>query len=121
VINPLIADGQAYGGVAQGIGAALLEEVIHDDAGQMLTASLADYLVPSSCEVPRMNVIHLEAEPPDTLGGVRGLGEGGTIGGLAVIANAVADALAPLGVVVTEVPLTPGRIFGLVEAARRAR
>ncbi len=120
VINPLIADGQAHGGVAQGIGAALLEEVVHDQTGQMLTASLADYLVPSSCDIPRMEVVHLEDEPPGTLGGVRGLGEGGTIGGLAVIANAVADALSPLGVVVTEVPLTPARIFGLVEAARSA-
>ena len=120
VINPMIADGQAHGGVAQGIGAALLEEVIHDEAGQMLTASLADYLVPASCEIPRIEVIHLEDEPPGTLGGFRGLGEGGTIGGMAVIANAVADALAPLGVTVTEVPLTPARIFGLVEAARAA-
>ncbi len=120
VINPLIADGQAHGGVAQGIGAALLEEVIHDEAGQMVTASLADYLVPSSCEIPRMEVVHLEDEPPGTLGGVRGLGEGGAIGGLAVIANAVADALAPLGVVVTEVPLTPARIFEMVQAARPA-
>ena len=119
VINPMIADGQVHGGVAQGIGAALLEEVIHDAAGQMLTASLADYLVPAACEIPRMEVIHLQDEPPGTLGGVRGLGEGGTIGGMAVIANAVADALAPLGVSVTEVPLTPARIFGLVEAARR--
>ena len=120
VINPLIADGQVHGGVAQGVGAALLEEVVHDAAGQMLTASLADYLVPSSREVPRMEVVHLEDEPPGTLGGVRGLGEGGTIGGLAAVANAVADALAPLGVAVSEVPLTPARIFTLVEAARAA-
>ncbi len=122
VINPLIADGQAHGGVAQGIGAALLEEVVHDDAGQLLTATLADYLVPGTGDVPRMDVVHLEDEPPGTLGGVRGLGEGGLIGGMAAVANAVADALAPLGVKVTELPLTPARIFALVQAASaRAR
>ena len=80
VINPMIADGQTHGGVAQGIGAALFEEVIHDQYGQILTANLADYLVPSSCEIPSMDVIHLETEAPGTVGGFRGLGEGGTIG-----------------------------------------
>ncbi len=119
VINPMIADGQAHGGIAQGIGAALMEEMVYDPGGQLLTASLADYLVPGSCDVPAMAVTHLEAEPPETLGGFRGLGEGGTIGALAAVANAVADALAPLGVEVREVPLTPARIHRLVEEARR--
>ena len=119
VINPLIADGQAHGGIAQGIGAALMEEVAYDSGGQLLTATLADYVVPGSCDVPRMEVAHLEAEPPGTLGGFRGLGEGGTIGALAAVANAVADALAPLGVEVREVPLTPARIHRLVAEAGR--
>ena len=119
VINPMIADGQAHGGIAQGIGAALMEEMVYDPGGQLLTASLADYLVPGSCDVPAMAVTHLEVEPPETLGGFRGLGEGGTIGALAAVANAVADALAPLGVEVREVPLTPARIHRLVEEARR--
>ena len=119
VINPLIADGQAHGGIAQGIGAALMEEVEYDPGGQLLTATLADYLVPGSCDVPRMEVAHLEAEPPGTLGGFRGLGEGGTIGALGAVANAVADALAPLGVEVREAPLTPARIHRLVEEAGR--
>ena len=72
VINPMIADGQAHGGVAQGIGVALMEEVIHDDTGQVLTASLVDYVVPSAVEVPSMDVMHVEAELPGTIGGFRG-------------------------------------------------
>ena len=118
IINPLIADGQSHGGVAQGIGVALMEEVIHDEAGQVLTASLADYTVPSAMEVPSMDVIHVDADLPDTIGGFRGLGEGGTIGAPACIANAISDALSPLGIEITEIPATPERIYRLVEAAR---
>ncbi len=119
VINPMIADGQAHGGVAQGIGVALMEEVVHDDNGQVLTASLVDYVVPSAVEVPSMDVVHVEAELPGTIGGFRGLGEGGTIGAPACIANAISDALSPLGIEITEIPATPERIFRLVEEARR--
>ncbi len=111
IINPLIADGQAHGGVAQGIGVALLEEVVHDEDGQLLTASLVDYVVPSASEVPEIGVFHVEAELPDTLGGFRGLGEGGTIGAPACVANAVSDAL---GLEITTLPATPERIFRLV-------
>jgi aerobic carbon-monoxide dehydrogenase large subunit len=118
LINPLIVDGQVHGGVAQGVGAALYEEVIYDEQGQIHTASLVDYLVPSACEVPEMTVIHLESESPTTLGGMRGMGEGGTIGAPAAIANAVADALAPLGIEINELPITPERLFGLIAAAR---
>jgi carbon-monoxide dehydrogenase large subunit len=118
VINPLIADGQAHGGVAQGIGVALMEEVIHDENGQVLTASLVDYVVPSAVEVPSMDVIHVEAELPNTVGGFRGLGEGGTIGAPACIANAISDALSPLGIEITEIPATPERLFRLIEAAK---
>jgi carbon-monoxide dehydrogenase large subunit len=118
LVNPLIVDGQVHGGVAQGIGAALYEEVVYDDQGQINTASLADYLVPSACEVPPMQVIHLESLSPTTLGGFRGMGEGGTIGAPAAIANALADALAPLGIEINELPVTPERLFRLIEAAR---
>lgn len=118
MINPMIVDGQVHGGVAQGIGAALLEEVVYDEAGQVLTASLADYLIPAAGDVPRMEVIHLEAELPSTLGGFRGMGEGGTIGAPAAIANAVADALAPLGIDISTLPITPERLFRLVSDAR---
>jgi carbon-monoxide dehydrogenase large subunit len=114
VINPMIVDGQVHGGVAQGIGAALFEEIVYDPEGQLLTANLADYLVPSACEIPMIEVSHIEAQSPTTLGGFRGMGEGGTIGAPAAIANAVADALAPLGIEVTELPLTPERLHRLV-------
>jgi carbon-monoxide dehydrogenase large subunit len=118
LVNPMIVDGQVHGGVAQGIGAALYEEVVYDAQGQITTASLADYLVPSACEIPPMQVMHLESMSPTTLGGFRGMGEGGTIGAPAAIANAVADALAPLGIEINELPATPERLFRLIEAAR---
>ncbi len=114
VINPLIADGQVHGGVAQGIGAALMEEVVHDGAGQILTASLMDYVVPTAVEIPAMEVIHLETVPPDNIGGFRGMGEGGTIGAPAALANAITDALAPLGININELPATPERLFRLI-------
>jgi carbon-monoxide dehydrogenase large subunit len=118
IINPLIVDGQVHGAVAQGIGAALLEEVIYDPAGQLLTASLADYLVPSATEVPHMETLHIEAESPGTLGGFRGMGEGGTIGAPAAIANAVADALAPLAIEIYDLPMTPERLFQAIRVAQ---
>ena len=118
VINPMIADGQAHGGVAQGIGAALFEEMIHDSGGQVLTANLADYVVPAAPEIPTIDVVHLEAELPDTVGGFRGLGEGGTIGAPAAIANAISDALSSLGIEIDELPATPQRLFRLIESAR---
>ena len=89
LVNPMIVDGQVHGGVAQGIGAALYEEIVYDEQGQITTASLVDYLVPSACEIPSMQVVHLESASPTTLGGFRGMGEGGTIGAPAAIANAV--------------------------------
>jgi carbon-monoxide dehydrogenase large subunit len=118
LVNPLVVDGQVHGGVAQGIGAALYEEVVYDDQGQLNTASLVDYLVPSACEIPPMTVVHLESESPTSLGGFRGMGEGGTIGSPAAIANAVTDALSPIGIEINELPITPERLFRLVEAAR---
>jgi carbon-monoxide dehydrogenase large subunit len=118
LVNPLIVDGQVHGGVAQGIGAALYEEVIYDEQGQITTASLVDYLVPSACEIPAMTVVHLESSSPTTLGGFRGMGEGGTIGAPAALANAVADALSPFGIEINELPVTPERLFRLIETAK---
>lgn len=117
VINPLIVDGQVHGGVAQGIGAALHEEVVYDEQGQCLTASLVDYVVPAANEVPPMKVRHMELELPNTVGGFRGMGEGGTIGAPAAIANAVSDALAPLGLEIDTLPVTPERLFRLISGA----
>lgn len=115
MINPLIVDGQIHGAVAQGIGAALFEEIIYDARGQLLTASMADYVSPTAVEIPHMDILHIESAIPATLGGLRGMGEGGTIGGPAAIANAVSDALAPLGIEITELPITPDRLFQLIQ------
>jgi aerobic carbon-monoxide dehydrogenase large subunit len=117
IINPMIVDGQVHGGVAQGIGAALFEELIYDEDGQLLSASLVDYLIPSAPEVPVMDVVHVESESA-VAGGFRGMGEGGTIGAPAAIANAIADALSPLDVEVSVLPMTPERIFKLMEQAK---
>jgi carbon-monoxide dehydrogenase large subunit len=115
IINPMIVDGQVHGGVAQGIGAALYEEVVYNEDGQLLTGSLMDYLVPSAAEVPKMDVRHVESPSPTTLGGYRGMGEGGTIGAPAAIANAVSDALSHLGIGVSELPITPERLYRLAQ------
>jgi aerobic carbon-monoxide dehydrogenase large subunit len=117
IINPMIVDGQVHGGVAQGIGAALFEELIYDEDGQLLSASLVDYLIPSAPEVPLMDVVHVESESA-VAGGFRGMGEGGTIGAPAAIANAIADALSPLDIDVSILPMTPDRIFKLMEQAK---
>jgi carbon-monoxide dehydrogenase large subunit len=116
IINPLIVDGQVHGGVAQGVGAALLEEMVYDGEGQLLTGTLMDYLVPTASEVPVMEVHHVETPSPTTLGGFRGMGEGGTIGAPAVLANAVADALSDVGIEINELPVTPERLFRAVVA-----
>jgi carbon-monoxide dehydrogenase large subunit len=117
IINPMIVDGQVHGGVAQGIGAALYEEMIYDDDGQLVSASLVDYVIPSAVEIPAIDVVHIESCSA-VAGGFRGMGEGGTIGAPAAIANAIADALSPLDLNVSTLPMTPERIFRLLEQAR---
>ena len=117
IINPLIVEGQAVGGVVQGIGAALLEEVVYADNGQLLTGSLMDYPIPTAAELPSVEVVHLEIPSPTTLGGFKGVGEGGTIGAPAAVANAVADALAPMGIAISELPVTGERLFRLLARA----
>src|SRR5439155_6321344 len=118
LVNPMIVDGQVFGGTAQGIGTALYEEMPFDAQGQPLATTLADYLLPSATEVPSMRIDHLETPSPYTRFGQKGIGEGGAIAPPAAIANAVNDALAPLGVEITESPLTPRRI---VEALLRKK
>ncbi len=117
IINPMIVDGQVTGGVAQGIGAALLEEVVYDAAGQLQSASFVDYLLPTAAEIPTIGISHPDLPLPENIGGFRGMGEGGAIGAPAAVANAVADALAPLGVTITELPVTPERLFRLIARA----
>jgi carbon-monoxide dehydrogenase large subunit len=120
VINPTVANGQITGGVAAGLGNALMEECVYDANGQLLSGSLMDYLLPTTCEVPPMALGHFESPSPRNPIGVKGLGEGGAIGPPAAIANAVCDALRPLGVQVGDLPLTPERVLGLIEDARAA-
>jgi carbon-monoxide dehydrogenase large subunit len=110
LVNPMIVDGQVFGGTAQGVGTALYEEMPFDEQGQPLATTFADYLLPSATEVPSIRIDHMETPSPYTRFGQKGIGEGGAIAPPAAIANAVNDALAPLGVEITESPLTPRRI-----------
>jgi carbon-monoxide dehydrogenase large subunit len=119
VVNPTIADGQIVGGVMQGIGGALYEQLAYDDAGQLLTGSFMDYLLPTVSEMPELRLAHLDVPSPLNPLGVKGLGEGGAIGPPAAIAGAVEDALLDLGVVVREGPLGPSRVRELIREAQR--
>ncbi len=118
VINPTIVEGQVHGGVAQGVGGALFEEMAYDDEGQLLTGTFMDYLVPTSMELPPIETVHLEFPSPRNPLGVKGLGEGGAISPPAAIANAVEDALSPFGVRVTATPLHPSRVLELIDRAK---
>jgi carbon-monoxide dehydrogenase large subunit len=111
LINPLLVEGQIHGGVAQGIGAALYEEICYDPNGQLLSGSFMDYLLPGSMEVPKMKTVHLDSPSPLNPLGIKGLGEGGAIASPAAIANALADALR---VQVNEIPLSPSRVLELL-------
>ncbi len=116
VINPAIVEGQVQGAIAQGIAGALSEHLIYDQAGQLLTGTLMDYALPTAADLPPFEIDHIE-EPAENLAGVRGVGEGGTLGPAAALANAVADALAPFGIEPNELPLTPARLWGWCAAA----
>ena len=120
MINPTIVEGQIFGGVAQGVGTALFEEFLYDDSGQPLTTTFADYLVPLMSDIPDFRVAHLQTPSPHTIGGLKGMGEGGAIAPGAVIASAVEDALSHLGTVtVNRLPLTPERVLALIDEATR--
>lgn len=118
IVNPMIVDGQIVGGVAQGIGGALLEEIVYDDQGQPLTTTLMDYLMPTAQDVPRIEIGHLETLSPLTIGGIKGMGEGGAIAPGAAVAAAVEDALRPLdGGYANRIPLSPERVLALIGEA----
>jgi carbon-monoxide dehydrogenase large subunit len=121
MVNPTIVEGQIRGGVAQGVGGALYERIVYDPAGQPLTTTFADFLVPTAMEVPPVEIVHTETPSPLNPLGVKGVGEAGAIPGPALIAEAVEDALVPFGVRVREMPLDPARIRALVAAAPRSR
>jgi CO/xanthine dehydrogenase Mo-binding subunit len=110
-LNPPIVEGMVHGSTVHGMGAALLEEFRYDAQGQLLTATLMDYLKPTALDVPAIRVDRLETPSPFTPLGAKGVGEGGAIPGPAAVANAVEDALAPFGVVVRALPITPERVW----------
>lgn len=116
MINPKVVEGQVYGGVVQGIGGVLYEHMVYDDAGNPLSSTLMDYLLPTTGEVPRIEIGHIESAADNPLG-VKGMGEGGAIAAPAAVFNAVADALAPLGIEVRDTPLGPAQILALLESA----
>jgi CO/xanthine dehydrogenase Mo-binding subunit len=117
VIDPTVVEGQIVGGVVQGLGGAVLEELVYDPAGQLVTGSFADYLLPRATDAPAIEVFHHESLSPLNPLGIKGVGEGGTIPVGAVIAAAVEDALSPFGVHVTHCPLNPDAVRQLLRDA----
>ncbi len=117
VINPLIVDGQLHGGIVQGIAQALFEEAAYDDSGNLVTASLADYLIPSAADVPSFTLARTQT--PSTLNplGVKGVGEAGTIASTPAVVNAIVDALRPFGVTDVAMPCTPERVWRAINSA----
>jgi len=118
IINPMIVEGQIYGGALHGLGGALYEELAYDDDGQLLTGTFMDYLVPTASEAPEIEIAHVVSPSPLTTLGSKGLGESSSMTVPAVIANAVSDALKPLGIGITELPMTPSRLHELMQRAR---
>jgi carbon-monoxide dehydrogenase large subunit len=119
IINPMLVEGQIHGGVAHGIGNAFYEQLIYDAQGQLLNASFMDYLIPTASDVPLIETAHRETPSPYNPVGLKGVGEAGCIPTGAVFAQAVEDALAGSGVEITEIPLSPNRLFELIEAAKK--
>jgi carbon-monoxide dehydrogenase large subunit len=111
IINPQLVDEQIRGGIVQGLGGALFEEIHYDEDGQLLNGSMADYLVPMAAEMPDMILGHVETPTKESTLGAKGAGEAGTAGAPAAVMNAINDALRPMGAQVTEMPFTPERIL----------
>ena len=118
IIDHVIVDGQVVGAVALGIGNALYEELVYSEDGQLLTGTFMDYLVPTAPDVPEIQTLHTETPSPFTQGGVKGVGEAGTVGAFTAVGNAVADALLPLGVEVTHPPVGPRRVWEMIRRAQ---
>jgi carbon-monoxide dehydrogenase large subunit len=121
IVNPLIVDGQIQGGVAHGIGNALLELMRYDKEGQPVTTTLTDYLLPTAPDVPDVEIVHIESPCPHNPLGAKGAGEGGTIPAAAAIISAIESALAPFGVEISESPILPDRLCELIEVAGAAQ
>ena len=121
ILNPLLLEGQVMGSIAHALGGTLYEEWAYDENGQCLTASFQDYLVPTAMEVPMVDIGHLETPSPLTALGSKGAGESSTMSVPVAIANAIADALAPLGVAINELPLSPNKIWHLIQEANKQK
>ena len=117
-VNPMILEGQSYGGAAQGIGTALFEESLYDENGQPLTSTFADYVLPGPVELPAMRIEHTESLSPYTRHGIKGIGEGAAIAPAGAVVNAINDALSSLNVEINEIPATPRRILAAILAAK---
>lgn len=117
MVNPMLVDGQLIGGLAGGIGNALYEESPYDEQGQPLAATLADYRIAGSTAIPDVRIAHMVTPSPLSEFGMKGVGESGAIGPPAAIANAINDALRPLGVEIMETPMTPERLLTLLGRA----
>jgi carbon-monoxide dehydrogenase large subunit len=120
VLNPMIAEGQVHGGVAQGIGQALYENAVYDDNGQLLSGSMMDYAVPKITQLPSYTTEFAGVPSPSNPLGVKGIGEAGTIGATPAIVNAVVDALTPLGIRHIDLPLTPQNVWKAIQQAKGA-
>jgi carbon-monoxide dehydrogenase large subunit len=120
MVNPMLVEGLIHGGVVQGIGTALHKELCYDAQGQPLAATLLDYHMPGAHELPAIRIAHLHTPATATEYGMKGMGEGGAVAPPAAIANAVCDALAPLGAEVNETPLTSQRVLAAIRRAQAA-
>jgi carbon-monoxide dehydrogenase large subunit len=118
MINPNIVEGQVHGGVAQGIGGVLYEHNVYDAGGNPLASTFMDYLVPTAHEIPEIETFHIES-PASTVGGYKGVGEGGAIGAPAAVFNAVADAFAQHGIIVLDQPLGPDTLMQKIREAAK--
>ncbi|MCS4540554.1 MAG: xanthine dehydrogenase family protein molybdopterin-binding subunit [Thaumarchaeota archaeon] len=121
IMNPMMVEGQLHGGIVQGIGGALYEHLVYDDAGQLLTTTFMDYPIPTSMEVPKIEAANHETRSPFTPYGTKGVGESGPVGAPAVLISAVEDALSILGVKITELPLKPNRVWELIKEAKKVK
>jgi aerobic carbon-monoxide dehydrogenase large subunit len=120
IINPLIVDGQIHGGVAQGLGQALIERAVYDEDGQLISGEFMDYAVPRATTMPFIETGHTVTPSPVNPLGVKGVGEAGTIGASPCLVNSVVDALSPLGVRHIDMPMTPERIWNILQKGANA-
>ncbi|MDF0602076.1 xanthine dehydrogenase family protein molybdopterin-binding subunit [Psychromarinibacter sp. C21-152] len=121
VLNPVVVRGQQQGAIAMGLSGALFEEVVYDASGQNMSATFADYLLATACELPNFEILHMNTPSRQTPAGIKGMAEGGVMGAIGAVTNAVNDALAPLGVVANRQPLSPQYIRGLIRSAENTK